>query len=134
MQIRGDSHVGKNEGKFTVFAPTFYMHRRYDRRVSLRFNKRSRSAVILLVCGLLKLSGPFGTFQQGRIRGFRATRENRHVSEVSWELGPMVPPPKLKSLQIWPTFWREWPLFVVKKINIKLQRVNVRLFTGETPQ
>ena len=32
MQIRGDFRVRKNGGRFTGFAPTFYMHRRYGRR------------------------------------------------------------------------------------------------------
>ena len=41
MQIRGDFWVRKNGGRFTGFAPKFYMHRRYGgRSLVLRLRKR----------------------------------------------------------------------------------------------
>ena len=44
--------------------------------------------------------------EQRRYRGFRVTGETRHVSEASWR----HPYQKLKSLQIWPTIFRDIPI------------------------
>ena len=39
----------------------------------------------------------FKPYEQLHIRCFRATGENGHVSEVSWELGPKVSLPKTEK-------------------------------------
>ena len=47
MQIRGEFHVGKNGGRFTGFAPTFYMNQRYGgRSLVLRLRKEGVVKVV----------------------------------------------------------------------------------------
>ena len=71
------------------------------------------------------------------IRGFRATGETRHVSEVSWELGRKVPLPKTEKCGFGPLSFGSGQIFSKKKCNIKLHRVTVRpelaFYWGNSP-
>ena len=54
MQIRGDFHVGKNGGRFTVFAPTFYMHRRYGGCRTCRYDSTQLTQTDTMQLGMTR--------------------------------------------------------------------------------
>ena len=67
------------------------------------------------------------TSGQRRIRGFMATGETRHVSEVSRELEPKVPLPKTeKSADLAHHFFGSGQILSRKKSNIERERVGFR--------
>ena len=77
---------------------------------------------------------------QRRIRGFRATGETRHVSEVCWELGRKVSLPKTEKSADLVHYFSGVAKFLVKKksnIELKTERVNIRpelaFYWGNSP-
>ena len=54
MQIRGVFHVGKNGDRFTVFAPTFYMHQRYGGCRTCRYDSAQLTQTDTMQLGMTR--------------------------------------------------------------------------------
>ena len=89
MQIRGVFHVRKNGGRFTGFAPTFYIHRRYGGHSLVLRSRKKRELWKLLkeLHGrpLVKLQGPLGSFSPG----IGPLKHNIFILFLNANLGPI---------------------------------------------